>query len=131
MNALALLRTEGSMQQKLALEPPWPLWLVVCRVLQDHSAGGVSVTRCAAEVQRITGGRYARTASVSKLLAGMRRAGLCRARMESHGDRIPSKMHTLTPAGVRLLREGVEQVDRLLSLSNTLSHQQGRTHGTT
>lgn len=96
------------------LDPVWPLWLVVLRLLDAHPEG-VSVTRVASLVNRVTDGRYARPASVATMLRRLRDAGVVSARNEETGRRIPAKVHTLTLDGANLLKLGETRVVQMLS----------------
>ncbi len=119
----------------LELDHPWPLWLVVCKVLDEHEErGGISVTQCTREVFKLTQdlrvprvriNGHSRPHTVSKLLRKMRERDLANCvEVQQAAKRPAAKLHTLTPAGRALYEKGIAEVQRLLPMFNKLRAQQ-------
>jgi len=85
-----------------ALErPPWPLWMLVCVVLDKHRAAGISIEKCAREIRALSGERYARKATLTRVLRHMRSCGYASVELvHNSADHNPTKLHRLTARGL-------------------------------
>lgn len=97
--------------------PPSSLWLTIAAVLA-RAPDGLSVTKCAADVSRLSQGRHVRASAVSATMRKMRDDGFLKARAVGTG-RMPALVHTLTPVGRELFFEAREQVLALLDTTTT------------
>lgn len=93
-------------------ERPLPLWLMVCRVLEQHP-GGLSVGQTHAALVLLDQERPPRRASISELLGRMREDGTCAMRPVRRGRQV-AHVHTLTTEGMELFDQARCDVARLL-----------------